>query len=300
MRELLQDYNLGKIHSSKHIKTGVFNKHYILNTTKGKFVARISNKTRTYEEVMYEVQIIQHVQEEKVPMFIKNKKGEYLTQRNGEIIVVSKYVSGKFPTKVTDEMLRETGGFLGRFHASHKTLRMKYRRPKVYVITKSRLENMRKDLKKKLPKLADEIEYVYSLVKKYQFPKSFPHGPCHLDMKPENALAKNGEITLFLDFDNCEEAPYLLDIGRTLKWWCYDKKGYSKRKINILLSEYEKYRLLTTREKKKVNESIILAIVTQLLVIYHLFLYAWDGHEEYLHFYRDLFLPQLKLLLAKE
>ena len=155
---------------------------------------------------------------------------------------------------------------------------------------------MRIELKKDLPKIAKEIDFVYTLVQKYQMPSTFPKGPCHLDMKPENTLAKKNKITLFLDFDNCEENYLLLDIGRTLKWWCYDAKGYSKRKVALVLKEYEKYRPLTLQEKKYIKESIIFAIATQLYVIYHLFVHAWPDQVEFFNAYRKMFLSQLKKL----
>lgn len=89
---------------------------------------------------------------------------------------------------------------------------------------------MKNNLIKELFPLKNEIIFVYNIIKKYQFDKSFEWGPCHLDMKPENCLVKNNKIKIFLDFDNCEYNALILDIGRTLKWWCYDEKGYSKKK----------------------------------------------------------------------
>ncbi|MFH1770336.1 MAG: homoserine kinase [archaeon] len=299
MKEYLKHYNLGELKDFHEIKEGVVNNHYVLNTSKGKFVLRLSNKTRTFEEAHYEVDLINHVKHLLVPQYIPNKEGEIITVVDSRIVTVTNYVEGEIPEMFTDEMLKQTGEFLGKFHRNTKDFKSRYSRPAVYVFTDERLEEIRLDLKDKFPELSDEIEYVHGIVKKYQFPESFPSGPIHLDVKPANTLAKDGKITVFLDFDNCEVGPYLLDLGRALKWCCYDEKGYSKKRVDLLVSEYEKYRPLTKEEKGLIKESIILAISTQLFMLYHLYLYVWDGHKDYLEFYKNLFLPQLDILLEK-
>lgn len=300
MNSLLKEYDLGIIHSFKHIKTGVFNKNYLVNTSKGKFVARISNKIRTLKEVNFEIELLKQLNNLKVPKVIKNKKNQLVTQTNSKIIVVSHYVEGENPTKITDDILREVGEFLGKYHAASKDFIFTTDRATVYEFTNKKLEEMKVQLKKDLPKIKEEIEYIYQIVKKYRIPKSFPKGPCHLDMKPENSLVKNGKINLFLDFDNCEYNYLLLDVGRTLKWWCYDKQGYDERKISLILNEYEKYRPLSSEEKNYVKESIIFAIASQLYFIYYLFVHAWPEQEEFFNSYRKMFIPQIKKLIQKE
>lgn len=130
--QILEKYNFNKVEILKEIKGGVFNQHFLIQTNKGKYVLRLSNKTRTFFEVNFEIDLINHIHGLQVLKFIKNNNNQIVTIIDNRIIVITEYNIGKIPTKITNNLLKQTGEFLGKYHSRCNTFNSIFKRNSVY------------------------------------------------------------------------------------------------------------------------------------------------------------------------
>ena len=126
-----------------------------------------------------------------------------------------------------------------------------------------------------------------------KIPKNLPSGPIHVDIKPENVLVNKGEVTGVLDFDNTYIGPYIIDIGKTIFWFCIKQGKLNKQLFSQFIKSYEQKRRLTPIERKFLGNAINYAIASHIYVDYYRYCYEKTTPYKYLKMLLKEFYPVL-------
>ncbi len=83
-----------------------------------------------------------------------------------------------------------------------------------------------------------------------------PKSLVHTDIKPENVVFHDNQITGFIDFDMCFYGETILDVASAALWWSLDEE-VNKENLTAFLEEYQKPRKLLEIEKKFIKNALI-------------------------------------------
>jgi len=248
-RHLAQHYELGKLHSYSKMKKGLGNALYRIRTTTGDYTFKIAIRNNPVR-VGYEIELLRHVKHLPIPQPVRAKDGTYLRDFKGYKSFLYPFLPGIERKRFTDTMLRGVGTFLGKLHLQTRGFSSKIPRIEYYDMPSKNLTKILKDAsKEKHPVLAEAIAYAGVQLLSYELPKNLPRGAMHIDLKPENALFRNGRLSGVVDFDNSYTGPLLLDLANTLMWWCSHNGRFDFRKARIIYKAYTKERPLSGAER---------------------------------------------------
>lgn len=262
-------YHLGRLESWAKFRLGLINEKYYLKTTKGKFVVRIS--IRTKQQLMFEVTLLRHIKSLPVIQLIDCGRGKYISTYKGRPCIVYKYIDGLLPNRITTTLIKQIGLFQGEFHRLGRNFRSHVQRePYTYNFSKTKVGNFNRLLQSQVPKeFVKAYKTVLATLSKVKLPRQLPTGPIHVDIKPENILTKRGKMVGVLDFDNSYIGPYVIDLGKTITWFCIKKGKLNERLLNNFIHAYQKVRPLSGIEKRFLNKAIVYAVASHIFLDYY-------------------------------
>lgn len=252
IEEILRNYNL-RLKSFYKIKTGILNTNYFLDTEEGKFVLRVFEGGRSYEEENQELDFLLEIKDIIpccIPLKNSNKKN-YIVYKE-KMIALFYFIEGEPIKKIDIDLLKEIGKYLGKLHnfSKGKNLIRKsridmdvyYNKIDFNLIPISAIEKLK-------------IKSIYEETKYFDF-SLLPSGIIHNDIFPDNVFIKDGHIEGILDFNEAQTAPFIYDIAIIINYWIRINNPpqiIEFKYINTFVEEYEKYRKLEENEKKALN-----------------------------------------------
>ncbi|MDZ7798162.1 MAG: phosphotransferase [Patescibacteria group bacterium] len=266
---LCQKYNLGILKRYSRIPLGLINAKYLLETNKGKYVVRIS--VRSAKQLAFEIALLNHVKSLPVPQLKFDKQENFINFYKRKPFIVYKYIEGGNPKKITTNLIKQIARFQACFHKLGFSFKKNIdREPYTYNLPPAKIKRMEKMIIKKTPKIYYKKYFVIrNILLNIKLPKNLPSGPIHVDIKPENTLIKNNKLSGILDFDNSYIGPYLIDIGKTLTWYCIKNKKINWSYVKLFLKEYSKYRSFENCEKNNIEDIIKHAIASHIFIDYY-------------------------------
>lgn len=247
--EILKNYNLGKYKSSRHVWWALQNTVYILNTTKGKFVLKIFERSDP-KFINFQVRVMDFVYKKKLPVqqIVKTKSGERLFFYKNKRIMIKKYIEGEeeiggFNDKLVKNLARNVG-LLNKSLLKLK-LRGKYNWGRYY-----QFKPMKEraglvygfDFKKNEDKLLKDLKKL----KKSKLRRSVVHGDFHAS----NLLVKNDKLVGIIDWDDVHEDFLVFEIAVFIAHSLITPKTIKKNQIKLFLKEYQRYVKLNGEEEK--------------------------------------------------
>jgi len=269
LQQVCEKYNLGKIKSWSKFRLGLINEKYYLRTTKGVFVVRISVRTR--KQLMFEVGLLRHLKKLPVIKLMNYGWGKFISLYKGRPYIVYKFIDGQLPKRITPALVKQLGVFQAKFHRLGNSFKSKINRePYTYNFPEIKIETFRKILQSKIPKeFVGPYGKITNILLNIKLPKQIPTGPIHVDIKPENILIKNNKLVGVLDFDNGYIGPYIIDIGKTITWFCIKKGKLNAGLLNDFFKSYQKIRKLTSMEKKFFRQALVHAVASHIFLDYY-------------------------------
>lgn len=264
-----QKYQLGNLKKWSKIPEGLVNTKFLLQTNKGKFVVRISSKTK--KQLEFEVSLYNHIKSLTVPQLALCSNKKYISIYKDKPFIVYKYIPGHTPKRITHSLVKQVGQFQARFHNLGKSFHHKIsREPYTYDFPKKKVQSFHYQIARKIPK---EFKASYNVVKKtllsIRLPNRLPCGPIHLDIKPENVLVRDGKLVGILDFDNGYIGPYLVDLSKTIMWFCIKSGKLDNKKLESFLNAYQQIRPLTKIENGLLDHAILHAVASHIFIDYY-------------------------------
>lgn len=267
IKSVCDKYNLGGLKSFSVIPLGLINKKILITSSRGKFVLRLS--IRSARQLEFEVALLNHICELKVVRLMPYAPGKYISFYNKTPYLVYKFIKGEIPKKITLQLINQIGKFQGKFHVLGRSFKLQVKRDYYYDFSKPRVREFYKKLYKKTPpQFKKQFRVVRDTLLNIQLPKNIPTGPIHVDIKPENVLVKKGELAGVLDFDNSYFGPYIIDIGKTVMWWCINKGRVNQQNFQEFIKAYTSQRKLTSIEQRLLGQSILHAIASHIYIDY--------------------------------
>ncbi|MGB7946769.1 MAG: phosphotransferase, partial [Candidatus Binatia bacterium] len=116
---ITEEFTLGDLISTSGVKNGSVNTHYLLETKRGRFFAKI-DEVKSELEVKQELDLLLHVRKQGFPCLqpLKTKTGRYYIEFRGKCLTVSRYMDGvEFPVEsLTATHLGILGHALANLH----------------------------------------------------------------------------------------------------------------------------------------------------------------------------------------
>jgi len=267
IKEVLSNWDIGKVKSIKLSKKGVVNYNWFIKTDKGEFFLRKFMGNHSLEDLKFEIDYLKKLKTRgfnyKTPSPIVSKEGNFLIKYKNRYFWLDNFIEGKIKTRFGKEELTELARMLSQYHNILEKLKIRCKRTdnkdfgrKIVlnemnlflkkINKKNKLSKEEKIYLKECNKLIPLLKILdtkdYSELKKYAI---------HRDLNPENILWKNNKISGILDFENVsqENDSFIKDICIILQSPCSDKKhNLNMDKARFFINEYKSHRNLTKKE----------------------------------------------------
>jgi homoserine kinase type II len=246
--EILSNYNVGKYKSHKHVDHALQNTVFILDTTKGRYVLKIFEKSEV-NFVKFQIKIIEYLYKNKIPVarISKLKNNRNLLFYKNKIIAIQKFLEGKPAKKLNDDLAKNIAKNLALMNKTLFKLKLKgefewvknhefMHNPDVKNIEGVNFVKYEKNLLKEIKKL-----------NKKKLRRSAIHGDFHDD----NILVEKNKVKAIIDWDDAHEDYVSYEIAVYLiSYFSSDKINESKKYIQLFFKEYQKYLKLNEEEAK--------------------------------------------------
>lgn len=273
VQKIANDFDLGKIRRWRRIPNSFVNEKYVLTTAKGEFLA--SSSIRTLRQIDDEIALLNHLRGLPVPALVLSRTKQYRQNYNGKPFIVYRYLKGYAPRSITPLLMRQLGSFQAQFHQRGAHFRnIMNKEPFTYEFPSTKLQKFnRLFLRSMLPEFRPHYPLVYNIVRQAKRFRSLPRGPIHVDIKPDNVLVQREKLTGVIDFGNCYRGPLLVDIAKTLVWFSLRKDTIDAKLLRSFLTEYERIRPLTQREKTLLPFALRFAAASHIFIDYYTYIH---------------------------
>lgn len=262
--EILSLYGKNSVNQLTPLSLGISNSNYRVDLKSETVLLKISND-KNQLQLADEQQILFYLHQRGYPFSLKP-----ISLMNGSLV----YTYGKYfgvlypfvpgiPPGPSDFTCREVGAALARLHSlSHDPVEMQKLRPheavgygpkeiRDYVFSSACPEDYREAFNFFFP---DKLEQFLSV--------NFEKGIIHGDLYYDNTLFDNNQLSTVLDFEQAGIGEYILDLGISLSGTCLEKGRIISPLVKSYLAGYESIRPLCAEEKKHLDDSIILGLMS--------------------------------------
>jgi homoserine kinase type II len=250
LKELSDDYSLGRVTGATGIRTGSVNSNYILETAKGKFLLRI-DEVKSENELKREIDLLTFLRKHAFPCPhpIQDRMGRLYRALSNRCVSLFKYQEGRVlvAERLKPTQLESIGRALGELHVVGKAYkkgidnRFSFERiADLYINVRSRLPNY---FRKICRTLDDEVDYLTRYLE-----GKLPKGVIHGDLFCDNVLFRGDRLTAVLDFEAACRGKFIFDIATAVNALCFVAGGYSLDRFRSVLQGYESVRTLSLAE----------------------------------------------------
>jgi homoserine kinase type II len=262
IKEILSNYNLGRLIKFKPYKRGNVQLNLFIQTTRGKYTLRYY-KSRSLTYVKSEIKLLEKLKKYKLPVQspVKNKKNKVINTYNKKPYVLFHYIEGKHVNSksINKTQIINMTQMLARHHEvirGYKTPNYKSREihHKRYILSQVRIASKRKDIQ-----IKKSVDLVRKELKNIQLPSNLPKGTIHGDYNLGNILFQGNKIVAILDFDDSSYEHLLLDLSDLINNYCflYNKHSFDHKRAKLIIETYCKIRPLNTTEKNNLKKAML-------------------------------------------
>ena len=253
IKEILSNYDLGKLETYKGIEEGIENTNYSLLIDKKKFILTIYEKRVKSEDLPFFSNLMSSLNRKsfQCPAPVSNNKKNTITDFYGKKLMIVSFLEGKAKKNLSPNNCKSVGIEVAKMHELTKNLKLK-RENDLSVNSWRRLFNTVKDkcasIHKDLPKL---IEENLNDVEK-NWPKILPKGIIHADLFHDNIFFIQDKFSGIIDFYfSCEDF-FAFEIAICFNALCFDGQAknlsFNVTKAKNFIDGYNSIRKLTQEE----------------------------------------------------
>ena len=258
IKEILSNYDLGKLDQFKGIEEGIENTNYFLLVEKKKFILTIYEKRVKSEDLPFFSNLMSRLNKSnfKCPAPIINKQNKTITDFEGKKLMIVSFLEGKAKKNLSPANCKSIGIEVARMHEitknfkiqRHNDLSVKSWRG-LFDSVKDKCSNIHKDL----PKLIEEnLEGVEK-----NWPKDLPRGIIHADLFHDNIFFIQDKFSGIIDFYfSCDDF-FALEIAICFNALCFDglkeNLSFNVTKAKNFVDGYTSIRKLSSEEKRNIK-----------------------------------------------
>lgn len=248
--EILENYNIGRYKSHKHIPIALEHTVYLLKTDKGKFILKI------YEEVdlkslKQEIEAREFLRKKGLPIpeIMKTKSKKNLLKYKNANLTIEQFVKGKGAIKFNKKMAISTAETMALMHKELQKKKIKWIREAYHF-------ELHEEDTGKIQKIMNlefrEEENKFLEESKKINKKKLKRSIIHADFQDVNLLFKNNKIIAILDWADMHKSFLVYDIAVTMARSFIKATKIEKEKIKFFLKTYQKQIKLNSEEKKAI------------------------------------------------
>jgi homoserine kinase type II len=242
--KLADEFALGELVSVTGIKNGSVNTHYLLETKRGRFFAKI-DEIKGELEVKQELDLLFYLKKQGFPCLqpIKSKTGRHYVEFNGKILTISRYLDGAElgVESLTATHLTALGNALANLHligrGYKKGIDNRFGFNRIVMAYREARRQLPPHLKHIIRVLDDEFSYLENYLD-----NNLPKGIIHGDLFPDNVKFKGTRLVGVLDFEAACRGKLIYDLATAVNALCF-VDGFE-----ALISGYESLRPLSLPE----------------------------------------------------
>jgi homoserine kinase type II len=250
LKELADDYSLGRVTSAGAIPEGSVNTNYMLETAKGRFLLRV-DEVKGESELKRELDLLTFLRSHSFPCPhpMQDRMGRLYRTFANKCVSLFRYHEGRVipPERLKPTQLETIGRTLGELHVIGKAYkkgidnRFGFERiADLYLTVRARLPNY---FRKVLRTLDDEVDYLTRYLE-----GKLPKGVIHGDLFADNVLFRGEKLVAVLDFEAACRGKFIFDIATAVNALCFVNGEYSLDRFRYLLQGYESVRTLSLAE----------------------------------------------------
>jgi homoserine kinase type II len=247
---LVDEFALGELVSYSGMRTGSVNTHYLIETKRAKFFAKI-DEVKSEVEVKQEVDLLLHLRKQNFPCLqpLKTKSGRYHLEFQGKCVTVTRHLDGvELPVEsITGTHLSALGHALANLHLIGRS----YKKGIDNRFGFNRIVAIYRDVRRQLPThlknivrvLDDEFSYLENYLD-----NNLPKGIIHGDLFPDNVKFKGNRLTGVMDFEAACRGKLIYDLATAVNALCFLDDRYRIDRFEALIAGYESLRPLSLPE----------------------------------------------------
>lgn len=250
LKELADDYSLGRVGDVAGIAEGSVNSNYLVDAAKGRFLLRI-DEAKSENELRRELDLLTFLRTHSFPCPhpMQDRMGRFYRTYENKCVSLFRYQEGRVvaPERFKPAQLETVGRTLGELHVIGKGYkkgidnRFSFERiADLYLSVRARLPNY---FRKILRTLDEEVEYLTRYLE-----GKLPKGVIHGDLFADNVLFRGEKLVAVLDFEAACRGKFIFDIATAVNALCFVKGVYSIDRFRELLHGYESVRTLSLAE----------------------------------------------------
>ena len=248
--KLVDEFALGDLVSFTGTRTGSVNTHYLIETKRAKFFAKI-DEIKSELEVKQELDLLLHLRKQNFPcpQPLKTKSGRYHLEFQGKCVTVTRYVDGsELPVEnLNTTHLSALGHALANLHligrSYKKGIDNRFGFNRIVAIYREVRRQMPSHLKSIVRVLDDEFSYLENYLD-----NNLPKGIIHGDLFTDNVKFKGNRLTGVMDFEAACRGKLIYDLATAVNALCFTDERYRIERFEALISGYESLRPLSLPE----------------------------------------------------
>ncbi len=254
IKNILKNYNLGRLSNFNGITEGIENTNYLLETEENKFIITIFEKRVDPSLIPFYFEVMTKSKSQGIecPIPIEDKNGEYINIIKNKKMAVFIFLEGQSKKKWSELDCFKVGEKLAKFHFANANNKLNAKNNFAINYWRDIFKKCKNQLNELIPNslniITREINFISA-----NWPNNLPKGIIHADLFPDNVFFKNRNISGFLDFYfSCNDF-LSYDLAITINAWCFKNRKFNKKLFISLISGYESIRKLELSEKKNIN-----------------------------------------------
>ena len=192
IEEILSNYSIGKLNSSKGIQEGIENTNYFLLVGNKKYILTIYEKRVKSEDLPFFSELMAGLNQAgvKCPIPIINKQNQAISNYNGKKLMIVTFLEGKAKKILSPENCKSVGAEVARMHEITKNFKIKRKNDLSINSWRKLFNSVKKECSKIHQDLPQLIESNLIDVEK-NWPNALPKGIIHADLFNDNIFFKD-------------------------------------------------------------------------------------------------------------
>jgi len=248
--KIADEFALGELSSFTGIRNGSVNTHYLIETKRGRYFAKI-DEVKSELEVKQELDLLFHLRKQGFPCVqpLKSKTGRYYLEFEGKCLTVSRYVDGvELPVEsLSGAHLAAVGHALANLHLIGRSFKKgidnRFGFNRIAAIYREARRQLPSHLKNIIRVLDDEFSYLENYLD-----NNLPKGIIHGDLFSDNLKFKGNRLVGVIDFEAACRGKLIYDLATAVNALCFVRDRYKIERCEALISGYESLRPLSLPE----------------------------------------------------
>ena len=258
VKDILTNYNLGKLNTFKGIEEGIENTNYFLSVNNKKFILTIYEKRVKSKDLPFFSNVMSSLNKSdfKCPAPISNNNNSTVTDFKGKKLMIVSFLEGKAKRNLSPVNCRAIGAETAKMHTLTSNFNLKRQNDLSIKSWRSLFDSVKDQCTKIHKDLPTLIEENLVDVEK-NWPSDLPKGIIHADLFHDNIFFDKDNFSGIIDFYfSCEDF-FAFEIAICFNALCFDglkeNLSFNVTKAKNFIDGYSSVRKLSDSEKQSIK-----------------------------------------------